>query len=68
MNAHYRFDQVTPGRYVLWAQTVIGDNHYTWWAPTVVSAGDSLKKDLDNSSEADASVHCPPIPRLETSR
>ncbi len=66
VNAHYSFPTLKPGRYILWASTTIGDKNYTWWAPIVVGAGDSLKKDLDNSSEADASVHCPPLAKLET--
>src|SRR6266516_5538296 len=50
INAHYRFGRVNPGHYLLWAETQIGDNRYTWWAPIVVrpQAG-SVSKDLDNS-------------------
>jgi len=66
VNAHYRFAEITAGKYVLWTETMIGDNHYTWWAPIVISAGDSLTRDLDNSTEVDASLHCPPLPHLET--
>lgn len=57
INAHYRFEGVRPGRYVLWAETTIGDNAYTWWAPVVV-AGDSVSADLDNSTEARATLYC----------
>jgi hypothetical protein len=58
INAHYRIERVPPGRYILWAQTVIGDNPYTWWAPVVTPGGDSVSKDLDNSTEAHAAVYC----------
>jgi hypothetical protein len=58
VNAHYQFTGLAPGRYVLWAETEIGDQHYTWWAPIALAAGDSAKKDLDNSSEADHLVYC----------
>ena len=58
VNAHYNFRQLKPGSYVLWAETEIGDNPYTWWAPILVNAGDSLKKDLDNSTELDSQLHC----------
>ncbi len=58
INAHYRMDHVPAGRYILWAETVIGDNAYTWWAPVVIADGDSVSKDLDNSTEAHAAVYC----------
>jgi hypothetical protein len=58
VNAHFQFTGLTPGRYVLWAETEIGEHHYTWWAPLVLAAGDSAKKDLDNSTEADHFVYC----------
>src|SRR5207249_1487230 len=58
VNAHYQFTGLAPGRYVLWAWTEIGDHRYTWWAPIALAAGDSAKKDLDNSTEADHVVYC----------
>ncbi len=58
INAHYRFDGVAPGKYVLWAETTIGENSYTWWAPVTVRGGDSVSKDLDNSTEARAVLYC----------
>ena len=58
INAHYRFVGVPPGAYVLWAETDIGERHYTWWTPVTVGASGSLTKDLDNSGEADARVYC----------
>jgi hypothetical protein len=59
INAHYRFDRVPAGRYILWAETRIGDNPYTWWAPIVVG-GDSVSVDLDNSTEGRAALYCGP--------
>ena len=58
MKAHYRFDQALPGSYDLWAETTIGNNPYTWWAPLTVKAGDSLHVDLDNSKEKAATLYC----------
>ncbi len=58
INAHYSIDQVPAGQYILWAETVIGDNAYTWWAPVVIAGGDSVSKDLDNSTEAHAALYC----------
>jgi hypothetical protein len=60
VNAHYQFTGLAPGQYVLWAETEIGDHRYTWWAPIALAAGDSAKKDLDNSTEADHLVYCGP--------
>jgi hypothetical protein len=58
INAHYHFDHLPAGKYVLWAQTMIVDNSYTWWAPIVVTGRDSVSKDLDNSTEARAALYC----------
>jgi hypothetical protein len=58
INAHYHFDHVPAGKYILWAETMIGDNNYTWWAPVVVEGRDSVSKDLDNSTEAHAALYC----------
>ena len=58
VNGHYQVTGLAPGRYVLWAETEIGDRHYTWWAPLALAAGDSVNKDLDNSAEADHLVYC----------
>ncbi len=61
INAHYHFDRVPAGKYILWAETMIGDNNYTWWAPVLVTDGDSVSKDLDNSTEAHVAVYCPQV-------
>jgi hypothetical protein len=58
VEGHYQFDSLRAGRYVLWATTDIGAHHYTWWAGILVAAGDSLRHDLDNASEADARINC----------
>jgi hypothetical protein len=62
INAHYHLDSVPPGKYALWAETDIGDRHYTWFVPVTVAPSDSLTKDLDNSAEADAHVYCGRVP------
>ena len=58
INAHYRIDHMPAGQYILWAETMIGDHSYTWWAPVVIAGGDSVSKDLDNSTEARAALYC----------
>jgi hypothetical protein len=49
MNANYRLTVTRPGNYVLFSEWTIGDNVYAWWAPITIAAGQSLKRDLDNS-------------------
>ncbi len=58
VNGHYVFSDVRPGRYALWAETAIRERSYTWWTPITVAGRDSLKKDLDNSTEARAALYC----------
>jgi hypothetical protein len=58
INAHYRIDQVPAGKYILWTETMIGDNAYSLWAPVAIVGGDSISKDLDNSTEAHATLYC----------
>jgi hypothetical protein len=55
---HYRFADVGSGGFALWAETELGDHHYTWWVPIRISPGDSLTRDLDNGVEADARLYC----------
>lgn len=57
-NGHYRFAGVASGGFALWAETDLGDHHYTWWAPIHISPGDSLTWDLDNGVETDARLYC----------
>jgi len=54
MNAHYRFENEPPGSYIVYATWKIGDNDYTWWHPVEVRAGQTVKRDLDNSGAGSA--------------
>lgn len=58
MNAHYRFSRVSPGKFILFAEWTIADNAYQWWSPIVLAAGQSMTRDLDNSSEANNNLYC----------
>lgn len=49
MEAHYRFASIPVGRYLLYAETAIGDHHYEWWTPAIVSRGAANRVDLDNT-------------------
>lgn len=54
----YRFDSLSPGRYILWAEARIGDNDYTWWAETTLAAGDVMQLMLDRSRLAGSERYC----------
>lgn len=58
MEAHYQFANVPPGDYVVFAEWAIGDNRYAWWAPVEVRSGQSVKRDLDNSTEESGQLYC----------
>jgi hypothetical protein len=58
MNAHYRFDAVQPGSYLLYAQTTIGESAYEWWAELAVKADAKYSVDLDNSAIALGNRRC----------
>lgn len=58
MNAHFMFARVPAGTYILFGEWKIGDNDYQWWAPVSVVASKTLRRDLDNSVEADNRVFC----------
>lgn len=58
MNAHYTFTRVAPGNYILFGDWRIGDNDYQWWAPVTAVAGRTVRRDLDNSVEADDKLYC----------
>lgn len=58
MSAHYVFEGVRAGRYVLYSQWQIADYGYRWWAPIAVAAGRRVRRDLDNSSELGTSIFC----------
>lgn len=49
MNAHYRIGVKRPGRYYAFSEWTIGSESHTWFAPLVVTAGETARRDLDNS-------------------
>jgi hypothetical protein len=58
MNAHYVFTVTKPGEYIVFSEWEIFDNAYRWWAPINLSPGQLLKRDLDNSAQADLRLFC----------
>jgi hypothetical protein len=57
MNAHFRFDSVAAGRYIVFAEWTVGQNPYHWWAPVTVDSG-RVRRDLDNSVEGGDQPFC----------
>jgi hypothetical protein len=64
MEARYQFANVIPGQYVLFAEWAIADKPYAWWAPVEVLPGQSVKHDLDNSTEKGGALYCGAPPKF----
>jgi hypothetical protein len=58
MNAHYRFTNVKPGKYLVWSDFPIGRRLYAWLLPVEVTAGQTVRRDLDASGENGRVFHC----------
>ena len=56
--ATYRIDSIEPGRYRLWADTVVGDDRWTWLHPVRIRAGDSLRVNLSNANADENPFQC----------
>lgn len=49
MNARYSFENIPPGRYVIYGEWRISGVTYAWLAPVEVSGAGNVHRDLDNS-------------------
>lgn len=58
MNAHYKFENLLPGKYLLFAVFPIGDNNYRWLIPVEIRSGRSATVDLDTEKENRAVIGC----------
>jgi hypothetical protein len=58
VEARYRFARVSSGRYFIFSPWDIGDHRYRFVAPLVVTTGDTLRRDLDNSVESSDKLYC----------
>jgi hypothetical protein len=56
--ARFAFDSVPPGRYRLWADTVVGTTRWTWLHRVRVNPGDSVEADLSNANNDDNPFRC----------
>jgi hypothetical protein len=57
MDGHYRFENVVPGRYVLYVEW-LSDQLYPFWAPVEVGKGDDETLNLDRGTLATAKLRC----------
>jgi hypothetical protein len=58
IDAHYRFDTITPGRYLLHSTWSVYDRNYQWLVPIDVKANQRATVDLDNSVERRRELAC----------
>lgn len=57
IDAHYRIENLPPGRYVVFAEWP-SDEVFTFWAPVELKKGDEKKQDLDRATLANAKLRC----------
>lgn len=53
MHAHYQFEKIMPGAYVLYSEWLANDYTRYWWVPVKISKGEHIKKDLDSDNSGD---------------
>ena len=56
--AHFVLDSIKPGRYRLWADSTVGDAHWTWLQRLTVRAGDTARVDLSNANSDEDPFRC----------
>jgi hypothetical protein len=56
--AEFAMDSVRPGRYRLWADTVVGGARWTWLHPVTVRRGDTLRVSLSNANSDEDPFRC----------
>ena len=56
--ARFAIDSVPPGRYRLWADTVVDGDHWTWLHRVRMDPGDSVEADLNNGNHDDNPFRC----------
>jgi len=56
--ARFAVDSVPPGRYRLWADTVVDGDRWTWLHRVRMNPGDSVEADLNNGNHDDNPFRC----------
>jgi hypothetical protein len=59
--AQFAIDSVPPGRYLLWADTVLSEKRWTWLVPIRMEPGDTLRLNLTNDNPDENPLRCPPM-------
>ena len=57
IDAHYRVENIKPGKYVVFAEWP-SDEVFLFWAPIELEKGDEKKQDLDRATLATAKLRC----------
>lgn len=60
--AQFVIDSVQPGRYRLWADTVVGEKRWNWLQRVRIRAGDSTRVNLSNANADEDPLRCYMIP------
>jgi hypothetical protein len=58
--ARFAMDSVPPGRYLVWADTVLSERRWTWLSPIRVQPGDTLRINLTNDNSDENYLRCGP--------
>lgn len=56
--ASFRIDSVPPGRYRVWADTLVGETRWSWLVPVRVRAGDTARVNLSNANPDENPFRC----------
>lgn len=56
--ARFVLDTVPPGRYRLWADTVVGGTRWTWLQRVTVKSGDTIRANLTNDNPDENPFRC----------
>lgn len=56
--ARFTLDSVAPGRYRLWADTVVDSVRWSWLAPVRVRGGDTVRLNLSNANPDGSPFRC----------
>jgi hypothetical protein len=58
MHAHFRFERVLPGAYVLATSWYVHERTRRWWVPVQVRAAEIIKRDLDTEGTTERWLNC----------
>jgi hypothetical protein len=56
--AQFAMDTVAPGRYLVWADTMLGGKRWAWLLPIRIEDGDTLRVNLTNDNSEENPLRC----------